>query len=79
MAGCGRSNRRRRHRAGSANGDTFYAGIGEQYKTITSEDAPQPVKTLAEQYYVTISAASRWIKEARRRGYVPPKEGTPDD
>jgi len=35
-----------------------------------SEGEAHPVKALGEIHHVTISAASRWVKEARRRGYV---------
>ena len=34
------------------------------------EGEPHPVKALSEFHHVTISAASRWVKEARRRGYI---------
>lgn len=50
--------------------DRFYRTIADQYTTLVAEGEPNPVKTLAEIHYVSISAASRWLKEARRRGYV---------
>lgn len=50
--------------------DDFYRQIGKKYAALVSEGEPHPVKALGEIHHVTISAASRWIKEARRRGYV---------
>ena len=50
--------------------DTFYKQIGAEYRTLQEEGAPHPVKTLGEKHFVSISAASRWIKEARRRGHI---------
>jgi hypothetical protein len=48
----------------------FYKSIGEEHRALVTEGEPHPVKTLGENHHVTISAASRWLKEARRRGYV---------
>jgi hypothetical protein len=50
--------------------DRFYRTIADQYTTLIAEGEPNPVKTLGEIHHVTISAASRWIKEARRREYI---------
>lgn len=50
--------------------DRFYRTIADQYTTLVAEGSPSPVKTLGEIHHVTISAASRWLKEARSRGYV---------
>lgn len=55
--------------------DPFYRLIAEQYQRLVADGEPYPVKTLAEIHDVTISAASRWITEARRRGYI--KEPSP--
>jgi hypothetical protein len=51
-------------------GDEFYRQIGSNYAAITAEGEPHPVKALAEMHHVVISTASRWITEARRRGYI---------
>jgi hypothetical protein len=51
-------------------GDAFYRSIARHHDALVSEGEPHPVKTLGEAHHVTISAASRWIKEARRRGYI---------
>lgn len=48
--------------------------IATHYKALVAEGEKYPVKALADYYHVTISAASRWVTEARRRGYLPQKE-----
>ena len=50
--------------------DAFYRLLGEQHKALVAEGELRPVTALAEIHGVTISAASRWLKEARRRGYI---------
>jgi hypothetical protein len=52
-------------------GDEFYRLIAQSYEALVSEGEQDPVKALAEMQPVDISTASRWIKEARRRGYLP--------
>jgi hypothetical protein len=48
----------------------FYWVIAANYRALVAGGEPHPVKALAAQHHVTISAASRWLKEARRRGLV---------
>jgi len=50
--------------------DEFYRRIAEHYQALVDGGEPHPVKTIGETHHVTISAASRWIKEARRRGFI---------
>ena len=50
--------------------DEFYETIGDQYRALVEEGHPHPVKAIGERNHVTISGASRWIKEARRRGFL---------
>jgi hypothetical protein len=50
--------------------DRFYRLIAENYEALVADGNPHPVKELARIHHVTISAASRWLKEARRRGHV---------
>jgi hypothetical protein len=50
--------------------DEFFRTIAKHYDAIVSEGEPHPVKALGEAHSVTIGAASRWIKEARRRGFI---------
>jgi hypothetical protein len=50
--------------------DRFYREIAENYAALVDEGERHPVKALSEIHHVTISAASRWIKEAKRRGYI---------
>ena len=50
--------------------DEFYQRIAEEYAAFVDGGEPHPVKALGEIHHVTISAASRWIKEARRRDYI---------
>ena len=48
----------------------FYRVVARSYDSLMQEGEQHPVKALAAMHHVTISAASRWIKEARRRGYI---------
>jgi hypothetical protein len=50
--------------------DAFYATIARHYEALVSEGEQHPIKTLSESHSVTISAASRWVKGARDRGYL---------
>jgi hypothetical protein len=54
--------------------DDFYCRVADSYKTIKAAGEQYPVKALAAMQPVDISTASRWITEARRRGYLPPAE-----
>jgi len=55
---------------GRGHPDGFYRVIGKHYRALVDEGEPHPVKTLGETHHVTISAASRWVKGARERGYL---------
>ena len=46
--------------------DEFYRTIAREYEALVAEGEPHPVKTISEKHHVTISAASRWVKGARR-------------
>jgi hypothetical protein len=59
---------------GRALTDPFYRLLSEQYKGLAESEYPHPVKTLAEIHQVTISTASKWLKEAHRR--YPPEKGS---
>ncbi|MBA3433792.1 MAG: hypothetical protein H0U08_06830 [Actinobacteria bacterium] len=50
--------------------DGFYRLLAEQHKALIAEGEVYPVKALGEIHGVTISAASRWVTEARRRHYI---------
>jgi hypothetical protein len=54
-------------------GDEFYRLIAQSYEALVAEGEQHPVKALAKMQPVDISTASRWIKEARRRGYLDEK------
>jgi len=53
--------------------DRFFQAIATEYRALVDEGEPHPVKTIAKGHHVTISAASRWVGEARRRGHLPAK------
>jgi hypothetical protein len=55
-------------------GDDFDSLVAQSYGALVAEGERHPVKALAEMQPVDISTASRWIKEARRRGLIPEKE-----
>jgi hypothetical protein len=61
-------------RAGRGLSPRFYETIADQYRLLVEEGERHPVKALGEMHGATISAASRWVKEARRRDLLPPKE-----
>ena len=48
----------------------FYRIIGEDYAARVREGDAAPVTSLAAAHGVVKSTASRWVKEARRRGYI---------
>jgi hypothetical protein len=52
----------------------FYRGIAAEYEAYVEGGEPHPIKTLGEKHHVTISAASRWVKEARRLGFLPERK-----
>jgi len=61
-----------RHIAGPRRGlsDEFYKVIATSYASLVAAGEPHPVKALHKKHHVTMSAASRWLKEARRRGLI---------
>jgi hypothetical protein len=61
-------------RAGRGLSPAFYRTIADQYKLLVEQGESHPVKALGEMHGATISAASRWVKEARRLDLLPPKE-----
>jgi hypothetical protein len=52
--------------------DTFYREIAAEYEALVEADDPHPIKTIAEARPVDKSRASRWVTEARDRGYIKP-------
>lgn len=50
--------------------DKFYREIAGRYEKLVADGNPHPIKTIADDTPVHKSAASRWVKEARRRGYI---------
>jgi hypothetical protein len=64
---------------GRALPDQHYQLLGEEYKTLVEERNPHPVKSIAARHGVKISTASKWLKETRRRGYLPEKDKMGDD
>jgi len=53
----------------------FYRLIALNYEALVAEGEPHPVKALAAMHDSTISSASRWLKEARRRGLIEDERG----
>ena len=58
--------------------DEFFKTIAEEYQAFVDEGEPHPVKAIGENHHVTISAASRWIKEARRLAVPARRRGEGD-
>lgn len=68
-----RPSRPRLSRPGKEGPDEFYALVARAY----AEYAPRtraPAKEIAAEAGTPISAAHRWIREARRRGFLPPAQ-----
>jgi hypothetical protein len=65
-------------RPGRGYPDDHYRIVAKKYNALVAEGEAYPVKALAAMYpgRTHISTASRWITEARRRGYLPPKEAS---
>jgi hypothetical protein len=59
--------------------DDFVRLVAQDYTARVAEGEPHPVKALAEAQGVDKSTASRWITEARRRGFIPEKEEASTD
>jgi hypothetical protein len=51
--------------------DHFYREVAVVYLDY-AQDSHRPAVDLAERHEVPITTAHRWIKEARRRGFLPP-------
>ncbi|WP_238012527.1 hypothetical protein KZZ52_58640 [Dactylosporangium sp. AC04546] len=51
--------------------DVFYREVADVYLTF-AQASPRPACDLADQHGVPVSTAHRWVKEARRRGFLPP-------
>ena len=54
----------------------FFRVIGEEYAARVGEGDSAPVTSIAAAHGVVLSTASRWVKEARRRGYIDAEDGT---
>lgn len=54
-------------------GDDFYRFIGEVYGKAATVST-RPAAELAKLWEVPVTTVHRWIREARRRGYLPPAE-----
>ena len=50
--------------------DEFYRVIARDHAALVEEREPHIVKAMAKMHAVTPGAASRWVKEAKRRGYI---------
>jgi hypothetical protein len=62
---------RLRNTAGGGRADEFYAAVAGVYREL-AQNSPRPVIELAEANDVPVTTAHRWIKEARKRGYLGP-------
>jgi hypothetical protein len=50
--------------------DRHYRAIADEYVELVQADDPHPIKTIAQRRPVDNSRASRWVSEARNRGYI---------
>jgi hypothetical protein len=51
--------------------DGFYRDVADVYLELAS-GSPRPASDIAARHGVPVSTAHRWVKEARRRGFLPP-------
>lgn len=51
--------------------DTFYDAVAAAYRMLVGTSS-RPIGDLAEANDVPVTTAQRWVKEARRRGKLPP-------
>lgn len=51
--------------------DGFYREVADVYLDL-AQGSPRPARDLADRHGVPVSTAHRWVKEARRRGFLPP-------
>jgi hypothetical protein len=51
--------------------DIFYSEVADVYLDL-AQASHRPASDLAAQHGVPVSTAHRWVKEARRRGFLPP-------
>lgn len=65
-------------RPGRGHSDDFFRLVSIEFEQLVEAGERAPVKAIAKKHSVEISAASRWLTEARRRGYLPPKEAKKD-
>jgi hypothetical protein len=54
----------------SALPDEFYRAIATTHSALLTTGERHPIKAIATMHAKTISAASRWVTEAKRRGYI---------
>jgi hypothetical protein len=57
--------------AGRGRPDLFYRDIAHAYLDL-AQRSTRPASELAEAHGVPVTTAHRWVKEARRRGFLPP-------
>jgi hypothetical protein len=51
--------------------DLFYREVADVYLDL-AQASHRPASDIAAQHGVPVSTAHRWVKEARRRGFLPP-------
>jgi hypothetical protein len=57
--------------AGRGRPDSFYRDVADIYQDLAQRSS-RPAADLAEANSLPVTTAHRWIKEARRRGFLPP-------
>jgi hypothetical protein len=62
---------RLRQNAGRGYSDSFYDAVAGGYQALVASSS-RPISDLAESNDVPLTTAQRWVREARRRGKLPP-------
>jgi len=57
---------------GRNHGDEFYCQVASIYSELLRFGSANPVATLAQRNNAPLSTVQRWVREARRRGFLPP-------
>jgi hypothetical protein len=60
-----------RHRGTRPRPDSFYEAVATDY-TVRAQTSSRPAKDMAAYLGVPETTVHRWVKEARRRGFLPP-------
>lgn len=53
-------------------GDDHYRAVSERYANLVRAGEPHPISTIAREKHFAPTTVASWVREARRRGFLPP-------